>query len=60
MASDVVSTLPPRQASQLDDPLLRREWLAVAWSREIEPGKLLARRLMAKDLVLWRSQQGLH
>jgi phenylpropionate dioxygenase-like ring-hydroxylating dioxygenase large terminal subunit len=60
MASDVVSSLAPRGASRLDDPLLDREWFAVAWSREIEPGKLLARRLMAKDLVLWRSLEGLH
>jgi phenylpropionate dioxygenase-like ring-hydroxylating dioxygenase large terminal subunit len=60
MASDVVPSLAPRQASQLDDPLLNGEWLAIAWSREIEPGKLLARRLMATDLVLWRSQEGLH
>jgi phenylpropionate dioxygenase-like ring-hydroxylating dioxygenase large terminal subunit len=60
MASDVVSSPAPRHASQLDDPLLNREWFAVAWSREIEPGMLVARRLMARDLVLWRSQEGLH
>jgi phenylpropionate dioxygenase-like ring-hydroxylating dioxygenase large terminal subunit len=60
MASDLVPSLAPCQASQLDDPFLNREWFAVAWSREIEPGKLLARRLMARDLVLWRSQEGLH
>lgn len=32
----------------------------MAWSREIEPGRLLARRLLARDVVLWRSQEGLH
>src|SRR5580658_5102821 len=46
--------------SPLDDPFLQQQWFAVAWSREVEPGKLLARRLMAIDLVLWRSQEGLH
>src|SRR5580698_11335175 len=35
MASDLVPSLAPCQASQLDDPLLNREWFAVAWSREI-------------------------
>jgi phenylpropionate dioxygenase-like ring-hydroxylating dioxygenase large terminal subunit len=60
MAADVAPSLAAQQASQLDDPLLQQEWFAVAWSREIEPGKLLARRVMATDLVLWRSQEGLH
>jgi phenylpropionate dioxygenase-like ring-hydroxylating dioxygenase large terminal subunit len=59
-AADVASSSVNHRASQLDDPLLLREWFAVAWSREVEPGKLLARRLLARDLVLWRSQQGLH
>jgi phenylpropionate dioxygenase-like ring-hydroxylating dioxygenase large terminal subunit len=36
------------------------EWLAVAWSREVEPGRLLAHRLMGRDIVLWRSPQGIH
>jgi phenylpropionate dioxygenase-like ring-hydroxylating dioxygenase large terminal subunit len=44
----------------IDDPLLLGEWLAVAWSSEIEPGKLLARRLLGRDVVLWRSSEGLH
>jgi phenylpropionate dioxygenase-like ring-hydroxylating dioxygenase large terminal subunit len=46
--------------SMLGDSLLRREWMAVAWSREIETGKTIARRLMGIDLVLWRSSEGLH
>jgi phenylpropionate dioxygenase-like ring-hydroxylating dioxygenase large terminal subunit len=37
-----------------------RQWLAVAWSQEIEQGTLLARRILARDLVLWRSSEGLH
>src|SRR5580692_3685379 len=60
MAADASLSLATRPVSQLDDPFLKQEWFAVAWSREIEPGKLLARRLMARDLVLWRSQEGLH
>jgi phenylpropionate dioxygenase-like ring-hydroxylating dioxygenase large terminal subunit len=53
--------LPPIAAlSPLDDPLLKHEWLAIAWSSEIVPGKLLARRLLGFDVVLWRSSEGLH
>jgi len=51
---------PNSRAPLSGDPLLRREWLAVAWSHEIEPGRLLARRTLATDLVLWRSSEGLH
>jgi phenylpropionate dioxygenase-like ring-hydroxylating dioxygenase large terminal subunit len=42
------------------DPRLHGEWFAIAWSHEIEPGKLVARRMMEFDVVLWRSQQGVH
>lgn len=59
LASEAAFSLPA-VTSALGDPLLRREWLAVAWSREIEPGRLLARRILATDLVLWRSTEGLH
>jgi phenylpropionate dioxygenase-like ring-hydroxylating dioxygenase large terminal subunit len=47
----------------LDDPRLLREWFAVGWSREVEAGGLLARRILGRDLVLWRSSDpdgGLH
>jgi phenylpropionate dioxygenase-like ring-hydroxylating dioxygenase large terminal subunit len=44
----------------LDDPRLRGQWFAVAWSREVTAGQLVARRLLGLDLVLWRSAQGLH
>ena len=44
----------------LDDPLLLREWFLVAWSSEIEQGKTLARRALGRELVLWRSSEGLH
>ncbi len=42
------------------DPLLKCEWMAVGWSYEVERGKMLSRRLMGLDLVLWRSSEGLH
>ena len=44
----------------LDDPRLLGEWFAVAWSREVEPGQLVARKLLGRDIVLWRSSQGIH
>ena len=40
----------------LNDPLLLGQWLAVAFSREVAPGATLARRIMGRDLVLWRSR----
>lgn len=43
-----------------EDPRLSREWFAVAWSREVSPGLLAARRLLGRDVVLWRSAQGIH
>jgi phenylpropionate dioxygenase-like ring-hydroxylating dioxygenase large terminal subunit len=42
------------------DAKLAGEWFAVAWSREVLPGQLVARRLMGRDIVLWRSTQGIH
>lgn len=59
MAADAAIALAPTP-SPLGDPLLLREWLAIAWSREILPEKLMARRVLSTDLVLWRSQEGLH
>jgi phenylpropionate dioxygenase-like ring-hydroxylating dioxygenase large terminal subunit len=41
------------------DPLLGREWFAIAWSREISLGKMIARRALSRDVLLWRSQEGL-
>src|SRR6266702_272962 len=43
----------------LADPMLLREWFAVAWSCEIAPGAILARRFMGRDALLWRSAEGL-
>jgi phenylpropionate dioxygenase-like ring-hydroxylating dioxygenase large terminal subunit len=47
-------------ANGLEDPRLSGEWFAVAWSREVRPGQLVARRLLGLDTVLWRSAQGIH
>lgn len=47
-------------SASLDDPLLLGEWFLVAWSEEIPLGRTLARRLLGRDLVLWRSGEGLH
>lgn len=44
----------------LDDPLLGAEWFVLAWSREVARGQLVARRLLGRDVVLWRSAQGVH
>ncbi len=42
----------------LDDPMLLSQWFAVAWSREVPPGGLVALRVMARDVLLWRSGAG--
>src|SRR5271168_564700 len=39
----------------LDDLRLMGEWFAIGWSRDVAPGKIVARRAMGRDLVLWRS-----
>jgi phenylpropionate dioxygenase-like ring-hydroxylating dioxygenase large terminal subunit len=60
MAVEQVGHRPAKAPSKLDDPLLGQEWLAVAWSREIALHQILPRRIMGRDLVLWRSSEGLH
>ncbi|MGD1211614.1 MAG: aromatic ring-hydroxylating dioxygenase subunit alpha [Candidatus Acidiferrales bacterium] len=44
----------------LSDPLLLNDWLAVAWSSSVQPGKLVPARVLGNDLVLWRGDGGLH
>jgi phenylpropionate dioxygenase-like ring-hydroxylating dioxygenase large terminal subunit len=51
---------PEPGSARLDDPLLLREWFLAAWSGEIAPGHTLARRVLGRDLVIWRSSKGLH
>ena len=55
MNQDITTTAV--QADGLDDPKLAGEWFAVAWSREVRPGQLLARRLLGRDVVLWRRRK---
>lgn len=59
MAVDAIPTANLGARPGHNDPRLRGEWLAVAWSREIKPGILLPRRTMGIDVVLWRSSEGL-
>ena len=44
----------------LNDPLLLNEWLAVAWTSSVPANKLEPVRVLGHDLVLWRSDDGLH
>ena len=44
----------------LNDPLLLNEWFAVAWTSSVPVEKLRSVRVLNHDLVLWRSDQGLH
>src|SRR5271155_418602 len=43
---------------QMDDPRLLAEWFAVGWSREVDAGGLLSRRILGRGLVLWRAGDG--
>ncbi|MDP9039913.1 MAG: aromatic ring-hydroxylating dioxygenase subunit alpha [Acidobacteriota bacterium] len=43
----------------LADPMLLTQWFAIAWSSEVPAGAVLARRFMARDVVLWRSAERL-
>lgn len=60
LAPDLVPDPAARATLASGDPLLLREWFLIAFSTEILPGATLARRLLGRDLVLWRSSQGLH
>jgi phenylpropionate dioxygenase-like ring-hydroxylating dioxygenase large terminal subunit len=57
-ASLVATSMTP--STGLNDPRLQQEWFAIAWSREITPGKPHARRFMGRDIVLWRSTESPH
>ena len=60
MTAEVVPNPHRATADPLDDPMLRREWMAIAWSAEIPPQKPVARRVLGIEVVLWRSVEGLH
>lgn len=44
----------------LSDPLLINEWFAVARSADVTAAKPVAARLLGRDLVLWRTADGVH
>ncbi|HEX4320746.1 MAG TPA: aromatic ring-hydroxylating dioxygenase subunit alpha [Acidobacteriaceae bacterium] len=59
MATTESASTSARGASEgLADPQLLAEWFAVGWSREVAADSTLARRVMARDVVLWRSNDG--
>ena len=44
----------------IDDPLLLNDWHVVARSSVLKPGDIRPVRLLGNDLVLWRSDAGVH
>jgi phenylpropionate dioxygenase-like ring-hydroxylating dioxygenase large terminal subunit len=44
----------------LNDPLLFSEWFAVAWTASLPENNLQAVRVLGQDLVLWRTNDGVH
>ena len=60
MASGTLVSLADAAKNGMNDPRLLGEWLAVAWSREVEPELAVPRRLMGRDIVLWRSSESIH
>ncbi|SEF90936.1 Phenylpropionate dioxygenase, large terminal subunit [Bryocella elongata] len=53
-----MSSVPIGPASGIKDPLLHQQWFALAWSEEVARGQLLPRVLLARDVVLWRADDG--
>jgi phenylpropionate dioxygenase-like ring-hydroxylating dioxygenase large terminal subunit len=43
----------------IDDPVLWNDWHAVALASDVNPGEVRPARLLGRDLVLWRSGEGL-
>ena len=43
----------------LNDPVLDQEWFAVARTIEVPAGRPFAARFLGRDLVLWRSEEGI-
>jgi phenylpropionate dioxygenase-like ring-hydroxylating dioxygenase large terminal subunit len=44
----------------IDDPVLMNDWHVVARSSDVGAGEVRAARLLEQDVVLWRSETGLH
>jgi phenylpropionate dioxygenase-like ring-hydroxylating dioxygenase large terminal subunit len=58
--SESATRIADAEEVHLNDPLLLGQWFLVAWSGEVGPGRTLAYRALGRDLVLWRSSEGLH
>ena len=43
-----------------EDPVLLNDWHVVARASEVKPGEVLPVRLLGRDLVLWRNEDGFH
>jgi nitrite reductase/ring-hydroxylating ferredoxin subunit len=60
-SSQALKAMSQTPSTSLDDPILLTQWFAIAFSHEIPAGQLIPRRLLNRDLVLWRSaDQTLH
>jgi phenylpropionate dioxygenase-like ring-hydroxylating dioxygenase large terminal subunit len=44
----------------MNDPVLMDEWLAAGWSAGVRQGELTARRVLGREIVLWRSSSAVH
>jgi phenylpropionate dioxygenase-like ring-hydroxylating dioxygenase large terminal subunit len=51
---DVVET----RSTLCDDRVMLDDWHVVAYAREVAPGKLVPTRLLGRDLVVWRDDEG--
>jgi phenylpropionate dioxygenase-like ring-hydroxylating dioxygenase large terminal subunit len=47
-------------ATMIEDPLLVNDWHAVSWAHQVTDSAPKAIRLLERDLVLWRNQDGVH
>ena len=43
----------------MNDPVLMDEWLAAGWSSSVRQGELRAGRVLGREIVLWRSSEGI-
>lgn len=53
-------TVPALHGSRRPDSVLVNDWHVVAFSKDVEEGKLVATRLLGEELVLWRHDGRVH
>lgn len=51
-------TTPLEDRFSCEDPALINDWHVVAFSKDLEAGKLIPAKLLGHDLVLWRDAEG--